>query len=68
MVFGFSLLTPLSPVLLSLFTLGNQLNASNNSLGAAGATAFGEVLETNKMLTKIDVSNNGLGGLTAVLN
>ena len=47
---------------LSLLFHGKQLHAKSNSLRAAGATAFGEVLKTNKTLTMVDLSGNEIGG------
>jgi hypothetical protein len=49
----------LSP--LSLLLHGKQLHAKSNGLRAAGAQAFGEVLKTNKTLTKLDLSDNVIG-------
>ena len=40
-----------------------ELNASNNSLRAAGAKAIGEMLKTNKTLTLLDLSENEIGAV-----
>ena len=44
-----------------MVSLGKQLHAKSNGLRAAGATAFGEVLKTNKTLAVLDLSDNEIG-------
>ena len=44
-----------------MILLGKQLHAKSNSLRAAGAQAFGEVLKTNNTLTLLDLSDNEIG-------
>ena len=38
-----------------------ELDASSNSMGAAGAKVFGDMLSMNKMLQTLNVSNNSFG-------
>ena len=60
--------TPEGPAALADGLMENQsvqqLHAKSNGLRAAGAQAFGEVLKTNKTLTKLDLSDNEIGGFT----
>jgi Ran GTPase-activating protein (RanGAP) involved in mRNA processing and transport len=61
-VFGLFLLIPLPLPFVLSSPLGKQLHAESNGLRAAGATAFGEVLKTNKTLAVLDLSDNEIGG------
>ena len=58
--------TPEGPASLTEGLKANQsvqhLHAKSNGLRAAGATAFGKVLKTNKTLTVLDLSDNEMGG------
>ena len=43
-------------------TLGNQLEVKSNSLRADSMIAIAEALKVNSTVTKIDVSDNEIGG------
>ena len=47
--------------LLSVVSLGKQLDASKNAMGGAGAKAFGDMLLGNKTIQTLDVSDNSFG-------
>ena len=51
-----------------MVSLGKQLHAKSNGLRAAGAQAIGEMLKTNNTLTKLDLSDNEIGGRPAETN
>ena len=41
--------------------MNTQVDASSNSMGTAGAKAFGEMLQINTTLTQLNVSGNSFG-------
>ena len=44
-----------------LLSKNTQVDASSNSMGTAGAKAFGEMLQINTTLTQLNVSGNSFG-------
>ena len=44
-----------------LLSKNTQVDASSNSMGTAGAKAFGEMLRINTTLTQLNVSDNSFG-------
>ena len=46
-----------------LLSKNTQVDASSNSMGTAGAKAFGEMLQINTTLTQLNVSGNSFGKL-----
>ena len=51
------------PFLLSVVSLGKQLDASSNSMGNGGAKALGDMISVNKTIQILDVSDNSFGEL-----
>ena len=47
--------------LVPLALVNPQVDASSNSMGTAGAKAFGEMLQINTTLTQLNVSANSFG-------